>query len=35
VLNENEEEIRFPEEGETDGLPDLGGSNLQGRGHHE
>ena len=35
VLNENEEEIRFPEEGETDGLPDLGGINLQGREHHE
>ena len=35
VLNENEEEIRFPEEGETEGLPDLGGINLQGREHHE
>ncbi len=35
VLNENEEEIRFPEEGEADGLPDLGGINLQGREHHE
>ena len=35
VLNENEEEIRFPEEGDSDGLPDLGGINLQGREHHE
>ena len=35
VLNENEEEIRFPEEGEAEGLPDLGGINLQGREHHE
>ena len=35
VLNENEEEIRFPEEGDTESLPDLGGINLQGREHHE
>ena len=35
VLNENEEEIRFPEEGDSEGLPDLGGINLQGREHHE
>ena len=35
VLNENEEEIRFPEEGDSDSLPDLGGINLQGREHHE
>ncbi len=34
VLNENEEEIHFPDESEADGMSDLG-INLQGREHHE
>ena len=34
VLNENEEEIHFPDESDADGHSDLG-INLQGREHHE